>query len=132
MTFKSALIFALLGHRVLGQLLGASEWPLLVVSVAVDEVVALFLVLLLRLARLLRVIRAQNTPITVAHVALPGQLALSLTHGRVVFKVRLRDFHVSFLVVGFHFGDDGVRLVPKVVLGRTQRISVCIFLLLVE
>lgn len=39
------LIFALLCHRVLRQSLGTSERSLLVVSVAVDEVVALFLVL---------------------------------------------------------------------------------------
>jgi len=46
-TFKPAIIFALLSHRVLGELLLASEGPFLAISVTVDEVVVLFRALLL-------------------------------------------------------------------------------------
>lgn len=45
LTLQAPIIFALLRHRVFCQLLRTSERSLLVITVTVDEVVALFLVL---------------------------------------------------------------------------------------
>ena len=42
LTLKPTIILTLLSHRVLSKLLvGASEWPLLIVAITVDEIVAL-------------------------------------------------------------------------------------------
>ena len=88
LTFKSALVLALLRHRVLSELLTAPKRSLLIVSVAVDEIVILFLTRL-GCVRLLCVVRAEDASVAVAHVALPGQFSLGLGHCRVIFKIRL-------------------------------------------
>ena len=46
-SLKSALIFALLGHRVFGEFLRTSERSLLIISIAIDEVVVFLIVLLI-------------------------------------------------------------------------------------
>jgi len=133
LTFKPALILALLSHRVLSKLLRSSKGSLLIVSVAVYEIVVLFLILL-SLTRLLGVVRTKNTAVTVSHVALSGEFTFSLLllDSRLVFKVGLAHFHIGLLAVSFDLSYHGVRLIPQVVLVRTQGVSVRVFLLFIE
>ena len=104
LAFKPTLIFTLLGHRVFSKLLRTSEGSLLIVSIAINEIVILLLALL-SCIRLLSVIRAEDTAIAVSHVTLSSQLAL-IRHSGIIFKVRLRNFHVRFLALAFDLSND--------------------------
>ena len=65
------LVLALLRHRVLRELLTTPKWSLLIVPIAVDEIVILFLTRL-SCVRLLCVVGAEDASVAVAHVALSG------------------------------------------------------------
>ena len=127
-SLETPLVFTLLSHRVLCKLLRTSERPLLVVSVAVDKVVAL-LVSPAR-ARLWHVIGAENASLAVAHVALTGEFAFGR---RLCFslKIALRHLVVGLLSV-FDFSYDRVRLIPKVIFCSAEHIAIRVLLLFVE
>lgn len=92
LTFKPALVLALLRHRVLRQLLTAPERALCLllirISITVYKVV-IFLLARLSLIRLLRVVRAEDASIAISHVTLTSQLALLINRARVILKVGL-------------------------------------------
>ena len=66
--FKSTIILRLLSHGILGELLGTSERSLLIITITVDKVVVFLCTL--RSARLLSIIRAENTSLAVPHITL--------------------------------------------------------------
>ncbi len=65
-----SIIFTLLSHRILCELLRTSEGSFLVVSITMDKIVVLFraLVLVCRLS----VIRAENASLAITHITLSG------------------------------------------------------------
>ena len=134
LAFKSTFVLTLLSHRVFSKLLWSSERSFLIVSITVYEIVTLFLTLL-RSVRLLSVIWAKNAAVTISHITLPGEFSFSfLRDSCLVFKVRLVRFHIgpSLFAVSFDLGDDGIRLVPQVVLVSAQGVPISVFLLLIE
>ncbi len=98
-----SIIFALLSHRILCELLRTTERSFLVVSITMDKVVVLFRALVLVCG--LSVIGAENSSFAIAHITLSGQFALSLALRCLIFEVALRNFHVGFLR-GFDFSHN--------------------------
>lgn len=95
LALQPTIIFALFGHRVLCELLVcAAERTLLAITIVLDEIIALFRVLLrLLLLLLLSLVRAEDAAFAISHIRLPCQtplrLLLLLLHSRLILEIAL-------------------------------------------